>query len=433
MADTIYALASAPGRGGVAVFRVSGPQAGVTIERLTKENIPNARTAALRTFFDTAGQALDKGLVLWFPAPNSFTGEDVAEFHPHGGRAVTQAMLATLAAVPGCRLAEPGEFTRRAFEHDKLDLTQAEAIADLVDAETEAQRKQALRQLEGDLGKLYHSWADRIVKTLAHLEAYLDFPDEPLPPELSAAHIAVLNELHTAIAAHLADGHKGERLRDGIRIAIIGAPNAGKSSLLNALAKREAAIVSPIPGTTRDVVEVPLNICGYPVLLQDTAGLRDTDDAIEAEGVRRAAARAADADLKLAVFDGTIAADTATLAQVDARTITVLTKADVAPAKDDGVSISTITGAGIDMLLGAITGFLNTHFQAGAEPSLTRARHRTSLEQVLHAIARAQTAPSPELVAEDLRMALRHIGSITGTVDVEMLLDVIFRDFCIGK
>jgi tRNA modification GTPase len=312
----------------VAVFRVSGPAAAAAIETLTQENIPNARAATLRTFHAANGMPIDKGLVIWFPAPNSFTGEDVAEFHTHGGRAVTQAMLAALAAAPNCRMAEPGEFTRRAFEHGKLDLTQAEAIADLVDAETETQRVQALRQLEGSLGALYHGWADRITKTLAHLEAYLDFPDEPLPPELAAAHTATLAELVAAITAHLADAHKGERLRDGIRIAIIGAPNAGKSSLLNALAAREAAIVSPIAGTTRDVVEVALNMGGYPVLLQDTAGLRTTTDPIEAEGVRRAAARAADADLKLAVFDSTITPDADTLAQVDERTIVVLNKVD---------------------------------------------------------------------------------------------------------
>ncbi len=420
----------------MALFRVSGPQAGAAITTLTKEDIPNARMATLRTFHDAAGAPIDKGLLLWFPAPNSFTGEDVAEFHPHGGRAVTQAMLAALAAVPDCRLAEPGEFTRRAFEHGKLDLTQAEAIADLVDAETEAQRKQALRQLEGHLGDLYHGWAGRITKTLAHLEAYLDFPDEPLPPELAAAHEATLADLHTAITTHLADAHKGERLRDGIRIAIIGAPNAGKSSLLNVLVAREAAIVSPVAGTTRDVVEVALNIGDFPVLLQDTAGLRDTDDMIEAEGVRRATARAAEADLRLALFDATAEPDKATLGQINASTIVVWNKIDLPAAKGPrpgwlGVSVST--GAGLPELNSALTGWLQNTFAAQPEPSLTRARHRVALEQVAHAIARAQTAPSLELVAEDLRLALRHIGSITGTVDVEQLLDIIFRDFCIGK
>lgn len=430
--DTIYALASASGRGGVAVFRVSGPQAEAALRQLTRAEAPPARMATLCSFYTKQNELLDKGIVLWFPNPGSFTGEDVVEFQPHGGRAVTQAMLRALSDVPGCRLAEPGEFTRRAFENGKLDLTQAEAIADLVDAETEAQRQQALRQLEGDLGKLYHGWADAITTALAHLEAYLDFPDEPLPVELAEKHEKTLKTLVLALQEHLGDAHRGERLRDGIRIAIIGAPNTGKSSLLNALAMREAAIVSPTPGTTRDVIEVALNLGGFPVVLQDTAGLRETADPIEAEGVRRAGSMARDADLKLAVFDANREPDPETLAQVDRNTILVTNKVDL-KSGTSGIGISALTGLGLDSLKAQIIAFLKENYASGPEPSLTRARHREALEQVLHSLQRAQTAPSLELVAEDLRLALRYIGSITGRVDVEQLLDVIFRDFCIGK
>lgn len=443
--DTIFALASAPGRGGVAVFRVSGPSAAKAITALTDEELPSPRIARLVTFIDpVTTDKIDKGLVLWFPGPNSFTGEDVAEFHPHGGRAVCDAMLRAFAALPGCRLAEPGEFTRRAFEHGKLDLTEAEAIADLVDAETEAQRRQAVRQLEGELGRIYRRWSDTLVKCVAHLEAYLDFPDEPLPPELEAAHQSTVATLIEEISLHLNDAGRGQRLRDGIRVAIVGAPNAGKSSLLNILSARDAAIVSATPGTTRDVVEVALNFGGFPVVLQDTAGLRETTDTIEAEGVKRAAARAEDADIRLAVFDGTMVPDKETLGLIGEKTIVVANKSDLwqgdagaqklyATANDDVIGVSTTTGAGMDDLRGALLALIGDIFGYRAEPSLTRARHRAALDGALAALQRSQTAPSLELVAEDLRMALRQIGAITGAVDVESLLDIIFSDFCIGK
>lgn len=440
MTDTIYALASASGRGGVAVFRVSGPQAAAALAALAgfqSSNLPTPRTAVLRTLVNpVTAEKIDTGLVLWFPAPNSFTGEDVVEFQPHGGRAVTAAMLQALGQVPGLRLAAPGEFTKRAFLHGKLDLTEAEAIADLVDAETEQQRRQALRQLEGELGRLYHGWSQQILQMLAHLEAYLDFPDEALPEALAEQHQAIIKHLTGALQAHLADAHRGERLRDGIRIAIVGAPNAGKSSLLNALALRDAAIVSPTPGTTRDVVEVALNLGGFPVLLADTAGLRETTDSIEAEGVRRAGQQAENADIKIAVFDGTQPPDDATLHYVGPSTLVVLNKADLghaAYASADSISVSTKTGAGLDDLRGAMLALLAEKFAVGPEPSLTRARHRTALKAAEAHLQRAASAPSLELAAEDLRLALREIGQITGKIDVEQILDVIFRDFCIGK
>ncbi len=442
MVDTIFALASAPGRAGVAVIRISGPKAGSVLARLTGVNTPTLQATKLRALRDPAtSEVIDRALTLWFPNPHSFTGEDVAELQIHGGRAILERVLGLLAQQPGCRLALPGEFTRRAFEHGKLDLTEAEAIADLVDAETEAQRRQAVRQLDGALGQLYNGWTDRLAGTLARLEAYLDFPDEALPPELEQAHASVVADLQSQIADHLAAGDRGQRLRDGIRITIIGAPNAGKSSLLNVLAARKAAIVSPQPGTTRDVIEAAIDFAGYPVILQDTAGLRASPDAIEAEGVRRALARAAEADLKLLVFDRAASFPAELESAIDRRTWLVANKSDLPAASLLGlidtnqlITVSAEQGdAGIEPLRARLEAWLVDGFGVQATPSLTRARHREALEQANAALARSQVAVSLELVAEDLRLALRAIGQITGTVDVEQLLDRIFRDFCIGK
>ncbi len=302
---TIFALASAPGRAGIAVLRLSGAQAGALLTRLTQRPLPPPRQLTLRHLIrPTDGMLLDRSMVAWFPAPASFTGEDCAELHLHGGRAILQAVSAVLAAQPNTRLAEPGEFTRRAFLNGKLDLTAAEAVADLIHAETEAQLQQALRQHEGGLAQLYAGWATRLTTCLAHLEAAIDFADEELPADLATRQAATIATLATEITSHLQDERRGERLRDGFRIAILGAPNAGKSSLLNRLAQREAAIVSATAGTTRDVLEVHLDLGGYPVILADTAGLRETADAIEQEGIRRAWQQAEQADLKLLVLDG---------------------------------------------------------------------------------------------------------------------------------
>src|SRR6266581_3013246 len=293
--DTIYAPATAAGRAAIAIIRLSGPASGPAVAALAGKLPPPRVARHVRLRDPDSGEELDDGLVLWFPGPSSVTGEDVAELHLHGSRAVLAAVMAALGR-QGLRLAEPGEFTRRAFLNGKLDLTQAEAVADLAAAETEAQRRQALRQLDGHLGGLYRNWGERLLRLLAHLEAAIDFPDEDLPPEIEA-------RLAAEIARHLADGHRGERLRDGIAVAIVGPPNAGKSSLLNQLARREAAITSPIAGTTRDVIEVAIDLAGYPVIFADTAGLRDSGDAIEAEARRRAVARAESAELRLFVFD----------------------------------------------------------------------------------------------------------------------------------
>lgn len=439
MTATIFAPATAPGRSGVAVVRVSGPETATAVKALAGNDLPSPRVATLRTLRDPrSGDALDDGLVLWFPAPRSFTGEDVAELHLHGGRAVVAGVIEALASVSGLRVAEPGEFTRRAFENGKLDLTAAEGLADLIDAETSAQRRQALRQMEGALGRIYEGWRHRLTRALAHIEADIDFPDEDLPGGVADAVRPVLKGLVGEIGAHLEDGRRGERLREGLHIAIVGAPNAGKSSLLNALARREAAIVSARAGTTRDVIEVHLDLGGFPVVLADTAGLREAVDEIEEEGVRRALARAAAADVKIAVFDATVPADAATLGLIDADTVVVMNKMDVAagvPTVEGiaAIAVSARTGSGLRELEERLAAFSAERLAGTGAPALTRARHRAALEECRDALTRALTAALPELAAEDVRLASRALGRITGRVDVEDLLDVIFRDFCIGK
>jgi tRNA modification GTPase len=383
-----------------------------------------------------SGDALDDGLALWLPGPHSVTGEDVAELHLHGSRAVLAAVMAALSR-RGLRLAEPGEFTRRAFLNDKLDLTQAEAVADLAAAETEAQRRQALRQLDGVLGAIYRGWSERLLRLLAYLEAAIDFPDEDLPPEIEAEVAEGTAALAAEIGDHLADGHRGERLRDGIAVAIVGPPNAGKSSLLNQLARREAAITSPIAGTTRDVIEVAIDLAGYPVVLADTAGLRDSADVIEQEGLRRALKRAEEAELRLFVFDATRPGDAGgALAWPGPDTLLVANKIDLAAHRDGipagALPVSALTGAGLPGLIAALASRIAETYDAAA-PVLTRARHREALETAAAAFQRSLSAELPELRAEDLRLAWRSLGRITGRVDVEDLLEIIFRDFCLGK
>jgi tRNA modification GTPase len=439
--DTIYALASAPGRAGVAVLRVSGNAAGEALARLTRRDLPPPRLAKLRRLFDAAGAPIDDALVLFFPGPRSFTGEDVAELQVHGGPAVIAALLRALGRVPGCRLAEAGEFTRRAFLNHKLDLAQIEGLADLVAAETEAQRRQALRQAEGAQSILYDSWRDRLLRSLARLEAFIDFPDEDLPEQLIRSIDGEIAELAGEIDLHLVD-HRGERLRDGLTIAILGAPNAGKSSLLNQLAQREAAIVAATAGTTRDVIEVRLDLAGYPVTIADTAGLRAAADEIEREGIARALARARQADVKLLVFDGEKwpAIDNETAKLIDDRALLVVNKADLLrepePVAIDGVAVlkvSAKTGRGLEALAKALAELAAARLDGGADVVVTRARHRAALEACHLALLRAAGAAEPEMKAEDLRLAVRELGRITGRVDVEDILDLIFKEFCIGK
>jgi tRNA modification GTPase len=431
--STIYALSSGRAAAGVAVLRLSGPEAHAALRSLAG-SLPELRRATLRTLrHPHSSVALDQALVLAFAAPQSATGEDMAELHIHGGVAVMDAVLAALAAVPGLQPAAPGDFTRRAFDNGKLDLAQVEGLADLIAAETEAQRRQALRQMEGALSALYEGWRSALIQALALVEADIDFADgeDDVPDGISAQASAIVSALTSAITTHLADSGRGERLRDGYTIAITGAPNVGKSSLLNALAKRDVAIVSPIAGTTRDSIEVHLNLSGYPVTLIDTAGLRDTDDPIEAEGVRRARAKAASADLVLELVAPD--ADASPIIGLSAESLRIATKVDLYPVAE-GLAISAVTGAGLPELLAELSARAGAAMAVGEAPLLTRARHRDALLATLTHLTSVQTQDDDlVLVAEELRLAARTLGRITGRVDVEDVLDVIFSSFCIGK
>ena len=434
--DTIFALSTAPGRAGVAVVRVSGPDATRALETLTRRSLPKPRNAVLTGFFDSERNLIDRGLVIFFKAPASFTAEDIVEFHVHGGRAIVDALLSALAAL-GLRPAEPGEFTRRAVESGKLDLTQAEAIADLVDAETSAQRRQALRQYDGALAELYEGWRADLIRASAWAEAAIDFSDEELPGDTLARTRQIISGIIEDIQRHTDDSSRGEILREGLHLTVIGPPNAGKSSLVNALARRDVAIVAETAGTTRDVIEVRMDLGGYPVTIADTAGLRDTAEAIEAEGVRRALARAEAADLVLLLLDGSAADPLGGLPPETRGDLVMFNKSDLPwPVPRDGLTISLRTGDGLDAMIAALTVKVRDRLEAPSEaPVLTRKRHRHALEEAVRSLQSALTAPGnqPELLAEDLRLALRSLGRITGRVDIEELLDVVFKDFCIGK
>src|SRR5215470_17413939 len=450
--STIFALSSGRLPAAIAVVRISGPHAGDALKALIGR-IPEPRMAALARVRDADGETIDQALALWFPGPNSETGEDTVELQLHGGRAVVAAVFATLAKLDGLRLAEPGEFTRRAFENGKLDLTRVEGLADLIYADTEAQRRQAYRQLRGLLGDRAEAWRVRLVEALALVEAAIDFPDEgDVPKDLLGPARQSAYALKSEIDAVLAEGRRGERLRDGLVVAIAGPPNAGKSSLLNRVAKRDAAIVSPYAGTTRDVIAVQLDLAGYPLTLLDTAGIRASTDPIEQEGVRRARAGAAGADLVLWVVDfsdkdALTMYDTVDTAASTPRWL-IRNKIDLVAAKDDhqkseismidhrAFSLSAKTGAGLDALLAALTDFARDHLESSEPVLITRARHRRALEETEAALVRAQaegTTDREDLIAEELRLAARALGRLTGRIDVENVLDVVFRDFCIGK
>lgn len=434
--DTIFALSTAPGRAGIAVVRVSGPAAMRALEALTGKPPPVPRNVTMAGFFDGQGNLIDRGLAIFFRAPASFTGEDVAEFHVHGGRAIVEGLFEALAAL-GLRPAGAGEFTRRAVENGKLDLTQAEAIADLVDAQTSAQRRQALRQYDGVLSELYEGWRADLIRASAWAEAAIDFSDEELPADTLAQARESVSRIIKEIQRHMDDSSRGEILREGLHLTVIGPPNAGKSSLVNALARRDVAIVAETAGTTRDVIEVRMDLGGYPVTIADTAGLRHAAEAVEAEGVRRAFARAEAADLVLLLLDGSAAAPAAGLPKAMRADLVVFNKADLPwPAKRDGLAISLRTGAGVDAMIDALTEKVRERLERPTEaPALTRKRHRHALEEAVRSLEHALAAPDdqPELMAEDLRLALRSIGRITGRVDIEDVLDVVFREFCIGK
>lgn len=441
---TIFALASAHGRAGVAVVRISGPGAGRALDAIAGPR-PQPRRASGRFIrHPESGEKLDRGVVLWFPQPASFTGEDVVELHLHGGRAVVHAVLSALAILPGLRMAEAGEFARRAFEAGKLDLSEVEGLADLIDAETEGQRRQALAQASGALSDLYDGWRASLVEALSLIEAGLDFSDEAdVGAKTFADATAIITVLDRAVAHHLDDGHRGEILRDGFRVALTGPPNAGKSSLLNALAKRDAAIVSEEAGTTRDVIEVRLDLGGLPVVVWDTAGFRETEGAIEREGMRRSLLAAKAADLVLWLTDATTPETMlpAELAAVADRTLLVVNKVDLLEGgaaltlPDDMVPLSVVTGAGLGDLIARLTVIARERIGHHAEPALTQVRHRQLLEACRDNLAAflVGSVDEVELRAEDLRCAADALGRITGRIDVEDVLDHIFGRFCIGK
>ncbi len=398
------------------------------------------------------GELIDQGLVLWFPGPASETGEDMAELQLHGGRAVIAAVLAALAGIEGFRLAEPGEFTRRAFEHGRIDLTRVEGLADLIYADTEAQRRQAFRQLRGLLGEQAETWRRTLLEAMALVEAGIDFPDEAdVPGNLVAPALNTVSQLAESIEEVILKSERGERLREGLVVAIAGPPNVGKSSLLNRIARRDAAIVSPFPGTTRDVIEVSLDLAGYPVTLLDTAGIRDSDDPIELEGIRRARDRAADADLILWLTEGASAekldpGHAADQAQA-VRTWVVMSKSDLLDdtqikglqgrlPRQTGFLVSAKTGAGLEHLLAGLTGFARSFFESTEPALVTRERQRRALQDAAGALRRAVgegRTGREEVIAEELRLAANALGRLTGRIDVEDVLDVIFRDFCVGK
>ncbi|WP_284418450.1 MULTISPECIES: tRNA uridine-5-carboxymethylaminomethyl(34) synthesis GTPase MnmE [unclassified Bradyrhizobium] len=439
--QTIFALSSGRLPSAIAIVRLSGRHAGAALQLLAGQ-IPAARRATRALLRDAEGEPIDDAVVLWFPGPASATGEDVAELHVHGSRAVVAALFAVLSSLPNLRPAEPGEFTRRAFENGKLDLTEAEGLDDLIHADTDRQRRQALRQLKGLLGDRARNWRDQIIAAAALIEAGIDFADEgDVPSELMAPAMARVTQLLGEIEAVLAGQGRAERLRNGLTVVIAGPPNAGKSTLINQLAKRDVAIVSPHAGTTRDVIEVQLDLDGYPVTLIDTAGIRETDDPVEQEGVRRARARAADADLVLWLSEGEpVPAETLAQAPV----WIVRNKIDLNPSARDEVAasergrqflISARSGEGLSGLLDGLIGFARDYFGTAENGLITRERQRKLLMETSEALRRCQAAVDlgEELAAEELRIAALSLGRLLGRVDVEDLLDVIFREFCIGK
>jgi len=437
--ETIFAPATARGRGGVAVIRISGPHADSALKALSGKGPGAPRLAELRELRDPQSEnVLDQALVLFFQGPHSFTGEDVVELHLHGGLAVVDSVVEGLGKIAGLRFAEPGEFSRRAVENGKFDLSAAEGIADLIEAETSAQQVQALRQMKGTFGVLCDGWRDQLVRSLAYVEADIDFADEDLPDDLAGSVLPGLTALREEMSGFLSD-HRGERIRDGIFVAVVGPPNAGKSSLVNALARRDAVIVSEEAGTTRDVVEVRLKMAGLPVTVCDTAGLRDGVGAVEQEGIRRARKTADEADLRVWMQS----AEDATLdffAAVDPQDLKLVNKVDLVPkslAAPDIFQLSIKTNSGVAAFEEALGARIEEMFGRGEEPLITRARHRKELEACVNALDGAlsllRVGGETALIAEELRHAARGVGRITGRVDVEELLDVVFRDFCIGK
>ena len=443
MADTIYALASAPGKAGVAVVRLSGDHAFSVLSALSGNvRFYPRRLERVALKRSDSADLIDEALAVYFPAPHSFTGEDVVEFHLHGGRAVLQALTQAFADYPEVRPAAAGEFTRRAFLNDKMDLTQAEALADLIDAQTEAQRRQALRQMDGALGRLYETWRSQLLEILAHNEAVIDFAEDGIPHDLAEQNLRAVGQLIKELGDHMSDHRRGEIVRDGVSIVLLGPPNAGKSSLMNALARRDAAIVSAEAGTTRDIIEVSLDLNGYAVTIADTAGLREVSGEVEREGIRRARARAEAADLRLLVFDGAHWPDydAPTAQMISPSCLIVLNKLDALshppPQRlhDHPVfALSVHTGEGMEELEQALLTHVTQLIGPTETPCLSRERHRHALAACLEHLERSLVAPFVDQQAEDVRLAARALGTITGRMDVEEILETIFSQFCIGK
>jgi len=442
---TIYALSSGPGISGIAVIRISGENASTAIKKLTRTSLPKPRTAVLRKIIKiNTLEVIDEGIILWFPGPNSYTGQDMAEIHVHGSKAVIDALHTSISNIKNCRLAEPGEFTKLAFQNGKIDLLKAESIADLISSETEIQRKQAINIMDGKSADQFNFLREKLLKILAHVEAKIDFPDEDLPnnilDEIKNSSIEIIKQIEKI----LNDQKIGERIREGFKIAIIGPTNAGKSSLLNHLSNRDVAIVSEIAGTTRDVIETHLNIDGYPVIVSDTAGIRESKNEIEKKGIRLSLIRAEEADLKLVVVDAKKLDFTDVLKRLlDQNAILVINKSDLLEKEIDPeikkinhVLISIKENKNIDQLISKIKNNLKSKFITNDDILITRERHRQHLEQCLDHLKNFDKKNEDEdfdKAAEDLRLATRHLGMIVGKVDVEEILGSIFNDFCIGK
>ena len=442
---TIYALSTGPGVSGIAVVRVSGKEAAEVVKRLTGDDLPVPRVATLKKInYINTNNLIDEGVVIWFPGPNSYTGEDLAEFHVHGSRAVVSALHSSISGIKNCRLAEPGEFTKLAFQNGKINLLKAEGIADLVSAETEIQRKQAVEIMSGKSSDKFTSWRAKLLKILAHVEAKIDFPDEDLPKDILDEIQKTSNQVSKEIEKVLDDQKVGERIREGFKIAIVGPTNAGKSSLLNYLSKRDVAIVSEIAGTTRDVIETHLNLDGYPVVVSDTAGIRESKNEIEKKGIKLALNRAEDADLKLIIVDAKSVDFTSVLKElIDENAILVVNKSDLIVGninnelkKHDHILVSIKNNLNLDKLILKIKKKLENKFISYGDILITRERHRQHLEQCISHLKNFKNKNGSEdydKAAEDLRLATRHLGMIVGKVDVEEILGSIFNDFCIGK
>ena len=442
---TIYALSSGPGIAGVAVVRVSGKETSNVIKLITNDDLPTPRVATLRKMNNiNTNELIDEGLITWFPGPESYTGEDLAEFHVHGSRAVVVALHETISKIENCRLAEPGEFTKRAFQNGKINLLKAESIGDLISSETEIQRKQAIKIMNGNSSDKYNSWREKLLKILSYVEAKIDFPEEDLSKDILHEITENSKRVSSEIQKVLKDQKVGEIIREGFKIAIVGPTNAGKSSLLNYLSKRDVAIVSEIAGTTRDVIETHLNLDGYPVIVSDTAGIRDSKDEIEKKGIKLALKSAEKADLRLVVIEPKNLDFTGFLKDLfDKNSILIINKSDLLKKqldpeikKLDHVLISIIKNSNLDILIKKIIKKLKDKFINSEDILITRERHRQHLEQcVEHLINFADKNKNDDLDkgAEDLRLATRHLGMIVGKVDVEEILGSIFNDFCIGK